>query len=191
MADVTEKWPTERAKSGTAGAFHRPGPSGTPVARTSKPGGTVTVAEKSAVDAVEASAKPEVGASVTQPTPGSQARMGKKDPRRMASPLRDKRSFTGPGRVRRQSTVASTGRLTTSAFGGRTTSVVGFSRAAARGRPPTVTAPTSRRAPARAGRGPLGQSRKTSRSVARSGTKRTATRPVTVLVAGLTSIWRS
>ena len=66
---------------------------------------------------------------------------------------------------------------------GSTTSVVAFGWVVAAGWSPIVTSLASRCAPAAASRGPLGHSRNTSRSVAMSGVKRTATSPWAVLAA--------
>ena len=176
------KRPVDMAKSRTAVAVQWPGRSLTPPASTPRSGGdVVTDTSKSAVGAVDASANWVVGGSSSQPTPGSHGRIGKNDPRRTASPVRDRRSLTWRGRVRRQCRDTGTVWCGASVRPGSTTSVVGFGCVVAAGWSPIATSPTSRCAPAAASRGPLGHSRKTRRSVLLSGVNRTSRSPVTSL----------
>src|SRR5437660_521354 len=105
-SSTTLNGPTATAKSRTAEASQRPGPTRVPEARTRSPGGAEIRAAKSAVGDVEDSPKDVVGGSVAHPTPGCQARMGKKDPSRTVLPSWPRRSRTGPGSVRCQAILA-------------------------------------------------------------------------------------
>src|SRR3954470_23662899 len=189
VAVALVKWPTVMAKSGAVGADQVPFPSGTPVASTSYPGGTVTWAVKSAAGVIAVSPWARVGPSVAQPTPGSHARIGKNEPSRTLSPTRAIRSRLAPGSVSSHGRLMSTGSLAATACG--TTRVVASGCWAAAGWPLIVTGPGCSFEPALETSGALPHSRKTSRSVGRSGVKWTATVPETVLSSGRTSTFRS
>src|SRR5207302_8944564 len=126
------------AKSRMASAVQCPGPVATPPASTVSPAGTSTVTSKSAVGDVAASAKPDVGGSRAQPTPGSQGRIGKNDPNRTASPSRETRSSTGFGSVSVHDVVSVSVRLATSGPEWAT-SVVGSGWSTGTGLPSTPT----------------------------------------------------
>ncbi len=182
--------PTAIAKSRTAVAVNRPGPTGVPDVSTSSPDGTVTWTSKSAVGVDDVSARSRVGGSVSQPTPGSHASTGKNEPSRSAAPERESRSRTGPGTRRRNGTSTATALPAASGCASATTSVVGSGRLVARRNPADTTGPAARCAPSSAWSGPLGQRRKTSRRVGRSGVNLTCTRPVTSPVAGTPTVSR-
>src|SRR3546814_11582025 len=70
----------------------------------SKPSGASTASDQRAVGDDVDSAKPDVGGSTDQPTPGSHASRGRKEPSRNEPACREIRSFTGPPTVSRHGT---------------------------------------------------------------------------------------
>src|SRR4051794_33672309 len=185
VAVAVRKWPMATARSGTAVAVQRPCPSGVPVASTSYPAGAVTVRSKSAAGVIAVSPCTVVGGSSAHPWPGSQATTGKNDPSRSASPALVTRSEMGLEVVSDHGMAMVT--VAPAATGRAITSVVASGRDESTAAPSTVTEPTSRRAPAAARSGLLGQSRNTIRSVPRSGVNRTVSAPCTVRSPGCTS----